>query len=307
MTDPDALWVGNPRVPDFSFAGYQMGKRQLPRPAVVTNARDFGAKGDGVADDTLALQRALEATHDGALLLLAGRYVLRDTLRFSRSRVVLRGEGPEKTVLVVPRSLSTAHPPSDPLSGKLFGFVEARGKVPELGLGRFIAARRTNPSGHHALWAKRTQDCLFSDFRIETQFEEDLTVEAFANGNVFMRGTGQAINLDHHRNAPYENLFTDLEVGSGARLWKSGGNRDRGPHAGVRETLWNVRHQGPAMALPGAADFDKRIDRGWPQLNLVRVEGYAPTSAQDNVWVEPAPEASPNLYEAQRRRRSVSP
>jgi len=120
---------------------------------------------------------------------------------------------------------------------------------------------------------------------------------------VFMRGSGQAMNLDHHRNAPYENLFTDLDVGDPARLWKSGGDRDRGPHAGARETLWNVRHRGHPMPLPGAADFDKRVDASWPLLNLIQVEGYAQTSERDNVWVDPAPGATPNLYVAQLRKR----
>ena len=93
---------------------------------------------------------------------------------------------------------------------------------------RFRAAKRTTPSGHHALWVKESQDCLLTDFRIETIFEHDLSVEGFANGNVFMRGSAVALSLDHHRNAPYENLFTDLDAGSGARLWTSGGDEARG-------------------------------------------------------------------------------
>lgn len=462
----DDTWQGNPRVPDFSFAGYHMSGGPLPRVPAVTDARKFGAKGDGVTDDTQALQRALDATNDGALVLPAGRYVLGDAIHLPRSHVVLRGEGPDKTILVVPRSLTEVHPPGDPLASRFHGFVEVRGSLPEIKLGdvaspaqrgdrqlrlsaptdvkagelvrvrmanadgllrtilggglepgpqtpkdydyyvdwvvpiakaegstltltrplrldvrpewkaeilafqptieevgiedlsfefpgtpkkehleeegfnaiyirtttnawvrnvtvtdadngivledcrscqveavQLRAAKRTVPSGHHALWAKESQDCLFSDFHIETEYEHDLTVEAFANGNVFMRGTGQAMSLDHHRNAPYENLFTDLDVGSPAHLWKSGGDRDRGPHAGARETLWNVRHRGHPMTLPGAADFDKRVDAGWPLLNLVQIEGYAPTTAGDNVWVYAAPGGPPNLYEAQLRAR----
>jgi Domain of unknown function (DUF4955) len=144
---------------------------------------------------------------------------------------------------------------------------------------------------------------VFSEFRIETQFVHELSVEAFANGNVFMRGAGEAMALDHHRNAPYENLFTDLDVGSPDRLWNSGGDAAGGPHAGVRETLWNVRHRGHPAPLPGALHFDKSNDLGWPQLNLIGVAGYAPTTEQDNVWVDPAPGASQNLYEAQTRAR----
>ena len=458
---PSEALLSNDRIPDFSFAGYRMGM-QPPRLPAVVDAKRFGVRADGVTDDSRALRAALDATRDGALVLPAGRIVLGDAVRITRSRVVLRGQGPDKTVLVAPKSLWELHPPGDPSAPRYYGFVEARGTLRGAKLGdvaaparrgertlelsaavairagelvrlrmgnaeallrvllggrepgpqtprdyehyvdwatpvervdgvrvilarplrvdvrpewgaeivafqptvedvgvedlafefpgtprrrfdeegfsaiyvrdvanawvrnvivtdadngielegcrfcrveavRLRAAVRGVPSGHHALWAKESQDCVFADFAIETQFDDEVTVEAFSNGNVFMRGVAEAMGLDHHRNAPYENLFTDLDVGSPARLWKSGGDAARGPHAGVRETLWNVRHRGHPPALPGALHFDKP-DAGWPELNLVRVDGYAPTGAGD-TWIEPAPDAPPNLYEAQRRRR----
>jgi hypothetical protein len=82
-------------------------------------------------------------------------------------------------------------------------------------------AKRTGMTGHHALWVRQAQDCLFTRFRIETQFVHDLSVEGLASGTVFERGSGQSLNFDHHRNAPYENLFTDLDVGDPQRLYKS--------------------------------------------------------------------------------------
>ena len=164
------------------------------------------------------------------------------------------------------------------------------------------SAKQAVVPGHHAIWLKESQDCLVTDFRIETVFEHgDLSVEGFANGNVFMRGRAVALSLDHHRNAPYENLFTDLDAGNGARLWASGGDEARGPHAGARETLWNVRHSAgsPFPPLPGAMHFERgtNAEHGWPQLNLIRVDGYAATRESDDVWVDPAPDAPANLYE----------
>ncbi len=459
-----------------------MGDRPPPRVAAVADARSHGVKADGETDDTQALRAALAATQGGALILPVGRIVLRDALRISRSGVVIRGQGPDRTVLVLPESLADIHPEGDPLHGKVLGFIEARGtdegaRIGEIaepalrgdrrirlragaearlgrgdvvrvrmgnddGLLRLLlggalppgpqtprdydyyvdwavvvegvegdivalarplrvdirpewaaelvsseptleeigvedlsfafsgaarrahdyagpaaqtwaeeglraiyfrgvsngwirnitivdaddgvqleecrfcqvegvrigAARRTNPSGHHGLWAKRSQDCLFADFRIATQLDDEITVEAFANGNVFMRGEGEAMSLDHHRNAPYENLFTDLDVGDASRLWKSGGDASRGPHAGVRETLWNVHGRGRLPPLPGGMHFDRPVDPGWPLLNLVRVPGYpATTTDAGGAWVEPAPDAPPNLYEAQRARSVGSP
>ena len=69
---------------------------------------------------------------------------------------------------------------------------------------RFKAAKRSGLTGHHALWATgSSQDCLFTNFRMDTTYVHDLTVEGFANGNVFTKGSGIEINFDHHRNAPY--------------------------------------------------------------------------------------------------------
>ena len=70
----------------------------------------------------------------------------------------------------------------------------------------------------------------------------------------------------------------------------------------MRETLWNVRHYGPIAPLPGAMDFDQPLDHGWPQLNLIRVDGYPSTTETDDVWIDPARDAPPNLYRLQRNR-----
>lgn len=145
----------------------------------------------------------------------------------------------------------------------------------------FVTAKRKDPSGHHALWATgASQDCLFLGFDIRTKYVHDLTVEGFANGNVFMKGRAVSMNFDHHRNGPYENLFTDLDAGDPRRLFESGGRGDRGPHAGARETFWNIRGNGGKVA---------RVP-DWPEIIAVGV--CTGMNGQ-----------SPNLYEAQRHKR----
>ena len=145
----------------------------------------------------------------------------------------------------------------------------------------FTAAKRKDPSGHHALWATGfSQDCLFSGFDIRTKYVHDLTVEGFASGNVFMKGRAVSMNFDHHRNGPYENLFTDLYAGDQRRLWESSGREDRGPHAGARETFWNIRGNG--AKTPATPD--------WPEIITVGI-----CSA---LRGQP-----PNLYEAQRAQK----
>ncbi|MBI2300208.1 MAG: hypothetical protein HYU66_14895 [Armatimonadetes bacterium] len=77
--------------------------RPEPWPAKVYNARDLGAAGDGAADDTAALQSALDRAGEaggGVVLLPRGRYRFSDTLRISRF-VTLRGEGRDLACLAL--------------------------------------------------------------------------------------------------------------------------------------------------------------------------------------------------------------
>ncbi len=462
-------WTLQSRLPFFGHAGYRGGGVPIPAIKVVANARDFGATGDGTTDDTAALLRAVAATKDGALLLPAGRYVLRDVINITRSNVVLRGEGPEKSVIYIPNSLEELQgikmakgagdegKSSFSFSG---GFVRAAGKdvgqliatvdknakrgdsmlqlkptgaMPKVGdevrllltdsdhtLGKylhadladagtdtykgranrewinwdarvvavkenqitldqplrldvrlewkpeiwssaptiseigvenlgfvfagkpkkphlqeegfnaihftgvvnswvrnvsvtdadigvilggarsctvsninFLAAKRVGETGHHALWATGgAQDCLFTDFDFKTHYVHDLTVEGFATGNVFRHGHGEQINFDHHRNAPYENLFTDINVGDAKRVWNSSGRNDRGPHSAARATFWNIRAD--KGNFPPAPDF--------PQINVISIKGLTPNTTADGPWIEPldGKVSPPDLYDAQR-------
>lgn len=103
-------WTPQSRLPDFSFAGYHYGEDPLPVPDVVSNVRDFGAKGDGKHDDTQAFIRAIAETDSGAISIPAGRYLISDILWIKKPNLVLRGEGPGKTILVFPKPLDDVLP-----------------------------------------------------------------------------------------------------------------------------------------------------------------------------------------------------
>ncbi len=98
-------WTPQSRLSDWSFAGYRSGEAPIPTPPVRGNVRDFGAIGDGEADDSAAFARAIQATDNGALLIPAGRYRLTEILYIRKSNLVLRGAGTGQTTLFFPRAL----------------------------------------------------------------------------------------------------------------------------------------------------------------------------------------------------------
>ena len=102
-------WTPQSRLPDFSYAGYHSGEAPLPDAPPGVSVKTFGAKGDGVADDTAAFLKAIQEAK-GAIEIPAGRYRITDILEIKRSGVVLRGVGPDKTILFFPTPLQSIHP-----------------------------------------------------------------------------------------------------------------------------------------------------------------------------------------------------
>lgn len=86
------------RITDWTLAGIPGG---IPDPAVTKNVKtDYGAQGNGIADDTAAFKNAIAGTPAGGVLSIpAGTYRINDELRITKS-IVLRGEGPDQTRLV---------------------------------------------------------------------------------------------------------------------------------------------------------------------------------------------------------------
>lgn len=96
-------------LPDFSYAGYRNGEQAIPdapagpRLDVLTYGADPTAK----ADSTAAIQAAIDAAvaaGGGLVWLPAGRYRCDGVLRVEGSAVVLRGAGPEATLVYFTRA-----------------------------------------------------------------------------------------------------------------------------------------------------------------------------------------------------------
>jgi len=117
--EPSKLWAEyvkspdtHPNIPNCSYAGYRYGEEALPSPRAVVNVRDMGARGDGKADDTQAIRKALARAGEvggGAVLLPAGTYNCSAPIFIHDDGVVLRGEGSGKTTLYFTKNLEQGH------------------------------------------------------------------------------------------------------------------------------------------------------------------------------------------------------
>lgn len=468
-------WTADGPLPDFSHAGYRAGEASPPVLPVVNNVKSFGAKGDGVTDDTRAIQAAIDATSAGAVLIPPGRYLVSDFINITRSGVVLRGAGPDKSILWFPRGLDELHPrvarttTGSIASGYSFdgGFLNIKGDYREKPLARGTSlARRgdrelrvdnasalavgqlvvigvrddeTNTlarhlysedpgstaklasyetrmtlrivakdgdtlrfnrplrfdtraewapeirsfeptvtesgieslgfafpptryaghfketgynaielrgvyhcwvrdvvihngdlgvnvvarsctidgvrltadparaikesgvpdcTGHHGIQLKRAEDNLVTRFDVAAPYIHDLSVE-LASGNVFAGGRGRDLCFDHHKAVPYENLFTDIDLGRGKRPWWSGGGADLGRHSAGRNVFWNLRAAGELR--PPASEW------GPATLVFVGLKTSKPAGVASRApWVETFPAgtlAPADLHAAQLKRR----
>ena len=103
--------------------------------------------------------------------------------------------------------------------------------------------------GHHGIDVSYGADNLIKDFSIYKQFLHDISIEWYTHGNVFVNGSGLDLNLDHHRGAPFGNLFTNLDLGKGTRPFASSGAHGRGAHSGGYNVYWNLLSR-DCWALP---------------------------------------------------------
>ena len=106
------MWSPKSRLPDYSFAGYHSGRQAVPHVPLVASVKDFGARGDGITDDTAAFEAALASVRVGGILIPRGRYRITRPITLRKSSVVLKGEDRDKSILLaghVPGDCATAN------------------------------------------------------------------------------------------------------------------------------------------------------------------------------------------------------
>lgn len=151
-------------------------------------------------------------------------------------------------------------------------------------------------TGHHGV--TMGNDNLLKGFDFRTKFIHDISVEGSA-GSVAMQGRGVDLCFDHHKRHPHANLFSDIDIGAGTRLYRCGGGAQLGRHSGAWATFWNLRAARPQKWPPTSFGPDL--------MNFVGVQSSEKAQLDiEGRWFEPiAPtQLQPqNIYDAQLARR----
>ncbi len=100
-------------MPDFSYAGYQWGEKNIPDlQGKIFDVTQFGAMPDDYIDDTLSVLATLKSAHEynGPVVIFfpPGRFILSETLPVKRSHIVIRGSGghsKKNTTLYFPKPI----------------------------------------------------------------------------------------------------------------------------------------------------------------------------------------------------------
>ena len=115
--------------------------------------------------------------------------------------------------------------------------------------------------GHIAIGIHDSCDVDVSNFNISSTWWHDLSVRA-SMLSVFREGSGENINMDLHRSAPYMMLYDNINLGKGTRPFTTGGRPATGQPTAGFSTFWNTRKaDGEAIVVPGC--------RYGPHLNFV--------------------------------------
>ncbi|WP_298541852.1 hypothetical protein [uncultured Aquimarina sp.] len=108
-------------IPDYSYAGYQFGEKEIKVPKNITTlyATDFGVEANDGKDDSKALLKIFKKAHElkeAVLIQLPpGRIILSEILYFERSNIILNGCGVGKkgTEIFCPRPMMYLRDPED--------------------------------------------------------------------------------------------------------------------------------------------------------------------------------------------------
>jgi len=136
--------------------------------AGIASVKDYGAVGDGVTDDTAAINAAIAALNAlsfDALLFPAGRYIISSALTtITRSRVAVYGQGPRQSFIKQTANANTLTFASSTPSSSRISDVTVR----NLG---FDQGNVTNPTAGISLLVTRADRAYFDNIDIRNCFQ----------------------------------------------------------------------------------------------------------------------------------------
>jgi len=176
------------------------------------------------------------------------------------------------------------------------------------------ALARYDAYGHHGISLKG-RDHILKDFVLEVSYVHDVTMNN-CHGCVVMRGEAQQMNMDHHRQAIYSSVWTELQLGNSQRMWTSTGDSQEGFNAAAYNTYWNLTSDTPELSYwpEDSTVTTNKPEWGYHVINVIgtdikeipligtgnRPYPYHPDNAhlevidQSELWPQ-------NIYEAQRK------
>ena len=134
--------------------------------------------------------------------------------------------------------------------------------------------RRFGKGGHYGISLGGAKDCLVTDFQIDVSFLHDLSISTFSTRNVFSNGAGVNIVFDHHGREHPPNLFSNINVGKGSRVFKSSGKSGLKIHD--YGTYWNIRKSDGSPAIGSGP--------GYGRINVIG--SAAKNSTKNGKWIE---------------------
>ncbi len=141
--------------------------------------------------------------------------------------------------------------------------------------------------GHHGIQIAFSSDVRVERFEHESDWVHAVTVDHRANGNVIADGGGAfELEMDHHRDAPIQNLWRGLRTPASFR---SSGSTCAGPHAGAGNVFWDLA----AIDAPPS----------WGAVPSVLVGAFVPFASQPEAgpWLEPVADLEPAALDLAQR------
>jgi hypothetical protein len=271
--------------------------------AGATSVKDFGAKGDGSTDDTVAIQAAVDTTTSGTLSFPAGTYIIRnpihlhgDTVYQGEGNPVLTGTG-GNSIFIFPDTGAN----NITISGLVFDNGQIRtsgaGEVPKnVHITGNMFQNLTVQSGNWTI-----NSAIFGEGGLsQSSIDHNTFRNIMANGSTRPDGTINSIDTSNSAIMEYGLDQTNIDsntfdfVGEGIRVCFSQQYPSNNVHIGLN-TMTRIHRMG--MEIQSGQGCGSNAPINGPNTNNIIIENNSITNWADAYWgsfgisfADPAPE-----------------